>query len=209
MEPGDAMVKLALFGRPDPDLAELCRTHWRAMENNRHYPDPDPSQEELLRKLEEFEEDCREVRKAMSYLRDLVARKKHSRTRLEQTLEQRGNYVQLRSKGNLAAITSAALSVRKKRRPLAPLEPPAELQVQLTASPGVAIVSWSKVPNAKLYCLDYGPADGSAREQITRGKRRLELRDLQVGSVYSFRIASLGGPTGQSAWSTPLQRLIG
>jgi hypothetical protein len=206
--PGGAQVKLQLFGRPDDDLAQLGRSHFEKMENNPHFPRPLPSQMELEKLLEDFTQDCKDTRNAMNHVRMLVAQKLKSRRKLEQALNRRGHYVQAESRGDPAAILSSAFSIRRQRQAVASLAAPADLRVTPGTEPGSVILTWAKVGQAKLYRLEYGPTDGPKTEIPLTGRRRKQLAGLEIGRMHSFRIASIGGMTGQSPWSEVVKRMV-
>lgn len=205
---GGAQVKLELFGRPDDDLAQMTRRHLECMENNAHFPDPVPSQGDLGSLLEAFAQDCRDTRNAMKHVRMLVAQKLKSRRKLEQALNRRGNYVQLASQGEADLILSTSFGIRKKRQVVLELDPPGDIQVVPGAEPGSMVLTWSKVRHAKLYRLEYGPEDGAKTEIPLTGRRRKELFGLEIGRMHTFRIASIGGLSGQSAWSAAVRRMV-
>jgi hypothetical protein len=205
---GGAQVKLQLFGRPDEDLAQLARRHFESMENNPHFPRPLPSQMELERLLEDFAQDCKDTRNAMLHVRMLVAQKLKSRRKLEQALNRRGHYVQAESRGDPAAILSSAFAIRRKREPAGALPPPQGLTIVPGPTPGSVILTWAKVPLAKLYRLEYGVSDGPKAEIPLTGRRRKQLDGLEIGRLHSFRIAAIGGATGQSEWSAPVERMV-
>lgn len=205
---GESLVKLELFGRPDEDLAQMTRLHLQKMHNNPRFADPVPSQADLNGLLETFVQDCRDTRNAMTHVRMLVAQKLKSRRRLEQALNRRGNYVQLASHGDAEAILSTAFGVRRKRSAAAELDAPSDLQAVPGPHQGSMILTWAKVKNAKQYRLEYGPVDGPFVELPLTGRRRKELQGLQVGVMHRFRLAAIGGATGQSPWSMPVERMV-
>jgi hypothetical protein len=205
---GEAQVKLELFGRPDEDLAQMTRHHLQKMEANPHFTAPMPTQAELNGLLETFVQDCRDTRNAMTHVRLLVAQKQKSRRRLEQALNRRGNYVQLTSRGDAEAILSTAFGIRRKRQAVAELEAPTDVQATPGPVAGSMILTWTKVKHAKLYRLEYGPADGPVVEVPLTGRRRKELHGLEVGRLHRFRIAAIGGATGQSPWSVVVERMV-
>lgn len=205
---GGAQVKLQLFGRPDEDLAQMTKLHLHKMEGNPYFPSPMPSQSELNTLLDTFVQDCRDTRNAMNHVRMLVAQKLRSRRRLEQALNRRGNYVQLASRGDAEAILSTSFAIRRKRQSVSELEAPTEVQAVPGETTGSMILTWSKVKHAKLYRLEYGPVDGPLVEIPLTGRRRKELTGLVVGRLHRFRIAAIGGATGQSPWSAVVERMV-
>ena len=205
---GEAQVKLQLFGRPDDDLAQMTRQHLQKMESNPHFANPMPSQAELTSLLEVFVQDCKDTRNAMNHVRMLVAQKQKSRRRLEQALNRRGNYVQLASGGNPDAIHSTAFDTRRKRQTVSQLEAPTDIQAIPGHNAGSMILTWEKVKHAKFYRLEYGPVDGPLVEVPLTGRRRKELQGLEVGRMHRFRLAAIGGATGQSPWSEVVERMV-
>jgi hypothetical protein len=201
-------VKLALFGRPILELLSYAGLLYDSMENNEFFPDPQPPQDELAAVIAEAKASTLEAECLRGSYAAAVARRNEIIEKLTLRLDQRGNYVQMRSGGNSPRILSAGIDVRRDRRPVPPLEPPTGLYVELSGTAGVATVTWNKVKHAKLYMMEYGPEDGPMVQRAVPGQRKLVFDDLPLGEIYQFRVRAMGGATGQSSWSPWAKRGI-
>lgn len=204
--PGNAQVKLSLFGRTVLDLIAFAKQHWDALEDNDLFPDPTPPQDELAAAIADAQAATQEVDLLRTKLRAAVSRRNGRLEKLARQMEQRGNYVQMLSGGDAARILNARLEVRRERQPVRELEPPLNLQVTLNGVAGLAIITWNKVKHARMYLLEYGPEDGPMLQRPITGRRKVELSDLELGKVYQFRIAACGSAAGQSPWSPWVKR---
>lgn len=202
------MVKLALFGRPIPELLSYAGTLYQMMEGNEYFPDPQPPQDELAATLADAKASTLEAARLKSSYAAALARRDEIIGRLVRELDQRGSYVQLRSGGNSQRILSAGIDVRRQRSPVAELDVPLGLQVELNGTAGVAILTWDKVKKARMYLIEYGPVDGPKIHHPVSGQRKLVLPDLTLGVLYQFRVAAMGGATGKSDWSPWVTRGI-
>jgi hypothetical protein len=201
-------VKLALFGRPIPELLAYADTVYSAMEDNEFFPDPQPPQDELAAMIEAAKASTLEADNLKSSYAAAVARRDEIICKLTLKLDQRGNYVQMRSGGNSPRILSAGMDVRSPRRPVPELDVPTGLYVELNGTAGVAIITWDKVKHARMYLIEYGPVDGPYVQRPVAGQRKLKLDNLPIGEMYQFRVRAMGGATGQSDWSPWAKRGI-
>ncbi len=203
-----AIVTMRLFGRSDQNLLTFGRTHFSAMDDNDYFLEPCPSQDNFGAMLDAFADDCAEVQALKTALATAVAHKNARREALIQQLDQRGSYVQSKSRGNKVVITSSALGVQRERHKVGPLPAPLGLQVLQGVSEGEVIVTWDKVKDALMYHLEYG-VEGETAEQISMcGRRKKTLMLPRLGATYVFRMAA-SGTSGQSNWSAPVRRIAG
>ncbi len=203
-----AQVKLALFGKPIPELLSYAGSVHSAMEDNEFYPDPQPPQDELAVAIEDAKAADLEVMGLQTQLAAAFSRRDALVETLLEKLNQRGRYVQLRSGGNTRRILSAGIDVRRDRRPVGELDVPTGLYVELGGTAGAAIITWDKVKNAKMYMIEYGPIDGPKVNHPVSGQRKLILGELPLGEMYKFRVCAMGGTTGKSDWSPWVTRGI-
>jgi hypothetical protein len=84
------------------------------------------------------------------------------------------------------------------------------LHLTLNGTPGVMFLDWKSVPHARSYVIQCSPADTMAREWTpvkTSSTVKVKFDGLTLGKVYAFRIAAVGGSTGQSDWSAEVVRM--
>lgn len=209
-EPQGAKVKLDLRTRPDPALAQFSLDHIAAMTGNANFPTPTPTAPDFLAALTAFQTAYSAAETAKAAAKQAVAEKDEARAYLELLLTQRGNYVQIASYGNAPVILSAAFPVANPRTPVGELAPPVNLLLVLNGTPGVMHLSWAGVPYARSYVIQCSPANTMEREWTPfkmSTMTKLKIDGLTLGQVYAFRIAAVGGITGQSDWSAEVVRM--
>ena len=87
---------------------------------------------------------------------------------------------------------------------------PVNLLLTLNGTPGVMHLTWSGVLHARSYVIQCSPAGTMARVWSpfkTASSTKLKIEGLTLGEVYAFRIAAIGGSTGQSDWSAEVVRM--
>jgi hypothetical protein len=211
--PGSAIVKLALQPRTDAEFALFCESLAQAMAGNPWFPSPQPSVQVFDEKLVELEQMLSELENLRLQVLNLTQRKDRIRQEMEFLVNQRGSYVQMRSRGNADVIASAGLSARRPRSRLGTLPAPEGLHLLVTQISGELLVRWNKVPGARTYLLESAPVlpdQPHAWEQVhIGGQLRCLIAQLTPGQTYAFRLAAIGGATGRSAWSPVVQRMVG
>ena len=90
------------------------------------------------------------------------------------------------------------------------LLPPLNLRIDLNGQAGVMILRWNRVAKALSYFVQC--ADATTDERVwtdlkTISNRKLILTDMEIGKMYAFRVASIGGSTGQSLWCPEVLRM--
>lgn len=208
--PQGAKVRLDLFRRSDLNLAQFAQEHVTAMTGNANFPTPTPNAADFLAGLTAFQTAVNAAEAARVAAREATAVKDEARALLELLLNQRGNYVQSASNGNGPVILSSGFPLKSPPSPVGILPPPVDLYITLNGTPGVMLLSWSPVPNARSYLIQCSPAGTMARDWQpfkTAAQARLRTEGLTLGQVYAFRIAAVGGSTGQSDWSAEVVRM--
>ena len=203
---GGARIKLRTFGRSVNELLAFARLLLSSMEDNPNFPDPQPPQESFADLLAAAERSHKEAGLLKLEYKAAIMRRNEWLQHLVAAIDERGSYVQMRSQGNAVAIRSAGIDLRKPRRPIPILPPPTGLVVELNGLPGVMILTWNKVKQARGYMLEYGPVDGPMRQQVLLGRRKLRLNEMKAGVMYQFRLATIGGASGQSMWGSWVKR---
>ena len=205
-----AKVKLDLRQRTDTGIAQFSLDHITAMTGNTNFPTPNPSAPDFLAALTAFQTAYSAAETAKAAAKQAVSAKDEARAYLELLLSQRGNYVQIASNGNAPVILSAAFPVKNPPTTVGELPPPINLLITLNGTPGVMHLSWAGVAYARSYVIQCSPADTMEREWSpfkTSSSTKLKIDELVLGKIYAFRIAAVGGSTGQSDWSAEVVRM--
>lgn len=207
----ETKVKLELRERSDADLLQFASQHITAMTGNANFPSPLPLAATFLAAVEFFAAKLTVHDNASAAAREATAAKDQARRALQALFVQRGDYVNIASNGNEAVILSAALPVRRTRTPVGVLPPPQNLRVELNGVAGEMHLKWDVVPYSDGYAVECaevsatGPRVWGLVKTVT--KARLNLNDMPVGTTYAFRVATVGGSTGQSAWTPEVMRM--
>lgn len=210
--PGTAQVKLALQPRTDAELIRFAEGHAAALVDNPLFPHPVPSADDFDTRLAAFEALLAEVENLRVQLLNLTQQKDQLRRELEATFNQRAAYIQLVSQGNPEAIASAGLSTRRPRIRTGTLPPPENLIASVTQIPGQLLLTWDTVRGVRSFQLECALlADGEPLPWTTLyvgGQLRYLATDLTPGQRYAFRLATIGGKDGRSAWSPVVERMV-
>ncbi len=88
--------------------------------------------------------------------------------------------------------------------------PPLNLRIDLNGQAGVMILRWNRVAKALSYFVQC--ADATTDERVwtdlkTISNRKLILTDMEIGKMYAFRVAAIGGSAGQSLWCPEVLRM--
>ncbi len=213
---GSAKVKLGIRNTADSELLGLVRTSVQIIEDDPNFPDPMPSQDVMEQILAEFSAAIVDANSARSAAMAATARKDEVRSTLEKLYSMRGNYVALMSGGDDALILAGGMKVRNSPSPIGELAVPGNLFCELNGVAGIMNLSWDVVKNAQTYFAQMAlvtpgmvQTDYLWESLKPCPKRKLTVKDLQLGQCYAFRVAAVGGKTGQGPWSPPVKRTAG
>lgn len=205
-----AKIKLGLSGRSDDDLLPFCQAIVTAMAGNPNFPTPVPTALVFDAAVADFSTLLQAQRLARAAALQATTDKDAARSLLESLLVTRANYVQTESNGNASMILSAAMPLRATPTPTGVLPPPLNLRIDLNGTAGVMLVMWNLVAKARSYVVQCADATTAAREWSavkTTNDRKLRLDGMVIGRLYAFRVAAIGGATGQSDWSPEVLRM--
>ena len=205
-----AKIKLNLYTRSDDDLVPFCQAIITAMAGNTNFPTPVPTATVFDAAVADFSAKLQVQRLAKAAAQQATNEKNTARALLTELLNTRANYVQTESNGNTAIILSAAMPVRATPTPVGPLLPPMNLRIDLNGQAGVMILMWDRVVKALSYVVQC--ADATTNERVwspvkTANDRKLILTGMEIGKMYAFRVASIGGSSGQSLWCPEVLRM--
>ncbi|MBL9143909.1 MAG: fibronectin type III domain-containing protein [Verrucomicrobiaceae bacterium] len=209
--PGGAKVKLELAARSDSNLAAFAEAHVTAMTGNANFPTPTPSAAVFAQWLADFESMLSQYENARVALKNLTEQKDALRAGLCAVFSQRALYVEVASNGNPDVIATSGLPLRNPPSPVGPLPFPENLRVVQSQSVGELVVKWNSVAAAKSYvlqCAEVVSGQPPVWQQVyVGGKFTSSQKSLVPGKTYAFRVASIGGASGQSDWSPVVERM--
>ncbi len=211
--PGTAKVRLNVARLSDIDLLQTCKSHALAAHDNPLFPDLQPSEAEFQFLIDDFSASVIEIADLKSKLEAAYARRDDKRAALEGGTRSRISYAQLRGQGASTAIMSIGFNTQRAPKPVGYLDSPLALTVTLNQNAGSMEITWQPVKRTRGYLLQY--AEGTHGQQdvawtlevVTKPKKI--LTGMKLGTSYLFRIATLGGKGGQSAWSPSVVRVAG
>jgi Fibronectin type III domain len=201
---------MQLSRRTDSELETFVSNHLLQMDNNPNFPDQQPSPPVLSSLFTAYQDDLARLAAAWTALEVALTARDASRTALEVGMQVRGAYVQAVTNGNCNLIVNSGLNVRRDPTPTGPLAPPINIIIELGVTAGTMKLKWKPVKKARSYLIEYSPADTMERVWSplkTTGRAKLGISDLTLGQSYAFRIAAVGGSTGQSNWSAEVIRM--
>lgn len=205
-----AKVKLSLDSRNNENLAGFTSNHISKMAANAYFPSPLPTAAEFDPVYQGYQTKLNTWLSAQTALRDASTALQAARVQMDIYLNARAAYVQSASNGNVNAIVSSGFEVRSAPTPVGPLQAPTALLLDLNGTAGVMFLSWKSVANARGYNIQCSPADTMERNwqpYETTTTARYKCDGMTLGQTYAFRIAAIGGSTGQSDWSAEVVRM--
>lgn len=209
--PEGAKVALDLSSRTDVNVAAFGEAHTTAMAGNLNFPDPVPNDADFAFFLTDFEGYLSKIENLKIEMKNLTEQKDRSRAALSAALMQRAQYVELKSNGNPDVIATSGLPLRKARTPVGQLPWPQNLKVEQSQIVGELIVKWAAVSKARGYLLQCAEVVADKPREwfnvYTGGKATSAQKPLTPGKTYEFRVAALGGSTGQSEFSPVVARM--
>jgi hypothetical protein len=192
-------------------LITFGRAHAEAMRGNPYFAEPLPSTSVFDQWLANFEGLVAQLENLRLELQSLTARKNRLRAGFIAIFNQRSRYVEVASNGNSELIASAGLSVRRARTRRGDLPWPGNLRILLTKANGEFEVRWTPQRAARAFFLQIAEViEGQPRvweQAYTGSKANALLKNLTSGTIYEVRAATIGGPSGQSPWNPPVQRM--
>lgn len=209
--PEGAKVALDLASRTDVNVAAFAEAHTTAMDGNPNFPDPVPNDADFAFFLTDFEGYLSKMENLKIEMKNLTEQKDRSRAALSAALTQRAQYVEMKSNGNPDVIATSGLPLRKSRTPVGQLPWPQNLKVEQSQIVGELIVKWAAVSKARGYLLQCAEVVADKPREwanvYTGGKATSAQKPLTPGKTYEFRVAAIGGSTGQSEFSPVVSRM--
>jgi hypothetical protein len=204
------VIKFSPSGMKAQELLTFAQNENEAINANPFFPIPIPSLADMTTALNALQADVTAWNQARIAVRDTSSRVEASRSIVESLMKMRANYVQATSNGNTNAIVSAGFLVRNAPAPVGDLPAPVGLLLTLNGTPGVMFLEWSPVAYARSYNLQMSPAETLERNwqpfRVTSTVRQ-KMDGMELGKTYAFRVAAIGGASGQSDWSAEVVRM--
>jgi hypothetical protein len=176
-----------------------------------NFPTPTPTPAVFGQWLADYEAVLSDLENLRVQAKNLTEQKDRIRAGFQTIFAQRGQYVDIASNGDPDIIATSGLPVRRSPTPVGMLPWPVDLRLELTQTNGQLWVRWKAVPGAKSYLLQCTEVIGDQpvlwTNAYTGGKFSTYQKDLTPGKTYAFRVAAVGGSTGQSDWSPAVQRM--
>ena len=137
-----------------------------------------------------------------------TAAKDQARAALEDALRKNALYVEIAADNDLAVLLSSGYEAASTNRASAPLETVEVLAVQ-NASEGEIKARVKTQPNVKSYVGRCKPVGGSefGPNLSFASSRAILFAGLTKGVTYVFQVCAVGGSTGQSDWSDPVEKM--
>jgi Fibronectin type III domain len=204
------VVKSGVYDWTHNELISATNTVVTRMTGNALYPNPTPSLEFVASTTQDMQALLGEIEQAKTILRTLMARLVPMRKLEENNYRGLASYVQSASNGNANAIISAGFEVRAAPSPVGDLAPPLNLVLTLNGTIGIMTLSWAPVEKARSYNIQVSEASTMERNWKpfrTSSSTKQKIDGLEPGKVYAFRIAAVGGASGQSPWSAEVIRM--
>src|SRR5690606_3257159 len=186
-----AMITRAVMGFRDL-TDHVFRTFVRVllgkMTGNLNYTDPEPPLSVIETKLETFETALDNVSRIDKLS---IETKNAARADLESSLRTLCYYVNQQGKGDATVLLSSGFDINKVKESPGPLPPPGGFFVT-AVSKGKMKVGVKANKYAQMYMFQYKPADEEVWTEVTSGKSRIILEDLESYRVYDFRATYIG-----------------
>ena len=204
------VVKSGVYDFTDDKLTADTSNVVTCMKDNPRFPNPTPSLERLDSDNQDMKSLMAELARAKTLVCTVAARLKAKRKIVEANFRAEASYVQSASNGNTNAIISAGFLVRATPAPVGDLPAPVKLNLTLNGDIGFMQLGWEAVGKARSYNIQISEAGTMARDWKpfrTTSSTKQSISGLEPGKTYAFRIAAVGGASGQSPWSREAWRM--
>lgn len=197
-------VSLRFNRLPDADFLGFAANIIDKMSGNTLFPTPLVSMAELQSRLDAFNSALVATGQGGTVA---TAAKNQCRAELLSALRREASYVQGICRHDEAGMLSSGFQPVKQNNLQSPLERPDILKI-LNARSEQLVLSVTPVRNARNYQVQWriGRAEWQDGGVFSKA-RRLEVGNLTPGTMYELRVRALGGSTGYSDWSDPVQRM--
>lgn len=200
-----AEIELNVDAMLVPELLALAAGVASALEDNAHFPNPEPNSEELMaltRNVTAAEEAWR-AQRALAVQAKVELDKAADALRAGLTLE--ATYVQKQSGGEIAKILSANMHVEEGTSfwPFNRMGQVEELSASMGDQPGEIDLSWDPVANASGYEVEVAydlNGEGPWEQSGATTQSRITIENLSNRTRYWFRVRAVSD-SGAGDWS--------
>jgi hypothetical protein len=204
------VVKSGVYDMTDSELVSATSSVVVCMKDNARFPNPTPSLDFVDAANQELQAVLNQIAQIKIALRSAMARRDAIRKTVEANYRAEASYVQSASNGNTNAIVSAGFLLRATPSPVGNLAAPVGLNLTLNGTIGVMYLTWAPVDKARSYMIQVSDAatlerDWKSLRISTATKQKVD--NLEPGKTYAYRIAAIGGASGQSPWSAEVIRM--
>lgn len=205
-----AEVELNIEELTVPELLALAAGISTALENNAHFPAPQPTPQELDRLAAELRTADATFRERRRLAGEAQAVRVELADRLRQALSQEADYVQEASGGHIAKILSANLHVEEETRfwPFRSVARVEDFSASAGDQPGEIDLAWDPVPGASGYEVEIAydlTGEGPWEQSGASVHSKLTVEQLNKHTRYWFRIRAVA-ESGVGEWSEPLMK---
>lgn len=209
---GKAKGKFNAARLSDDELVMACNAQLEATRDDPLFDTLQPGEEDFEAQITRFRGSVSRIALLKGELASAYLQRDIEREALETGVRSRLGGVQMLSRGNSAIITRAGFATRRSRTPTGILDAPQGLVVSVGDVPGTLVATWDSVKKNRSYALQYAIGDRATTTDadwttVFSSKPKSILKGLTPGTTYLFRVTTIGGKDGQSAWSPIVTRM--
>jgi len=203
-------TKLDLKNKSDGELNSFAKEHITKMAGNPSFTTPDPDEATFKAGSDAFDTALAESIATQQTAKEKTSVKDAARAVLENLLNKRGKYVELKADGDKTKILSTGFDVAGDRTPPSLPVQVAHLSVTAGDADGELDLQWDPVGSVKSYkvhvCTDPVSTNGWT-EKASPTKSKVSLMGLTSGAKMWSRVCGVGA-AGQGAWSDPVPKIV-
>ena len=197
-------VSLAFRRYADADLNVFAGNIIGSLADNPAFPDPPVTVADLKDMQTAFRQ---AMLAAADGGRSATAAKNKARQTLLDALRQNAGYAQIKAGQDLPTLLTSGFETMSKNQLPSQLPIPSIIAVINERSMEL-LLRVTSVRNARSYQVRMKNGDDTWRPTVDFSQaRRIVMKDLTPGTVYTFQVRAVGGSTGYSDWSDPVSHM--
>lgn len=197
-------VSLSFAKMKDGDLVVFVKEIINGITGNAAFPTPPVTMAALATARTDFAD---KIAAAGGGGKMNTAAKYSSRQSVLGDLRQLALYVQLNCNDDMPILLSSGFSAMSTDRASVALEKPDDVSVK-NGNSGELVAKVKPVKNTSMYEIRAKRPDGTALDSAFSGDSRdISITGLTPGTFYTIQVRALGGKTGHSDWSDPVQHM--